>query len=278
MDTMGAIAARGDVLNRDAMRRLMIEHKPDSVVNLATSIPLKLKIHPHEWEMNDKVRTDGTANLLAAALDVRAHLFVQESVGYVCLPLGPGWIDEESPVTDHPFLQGTLKMEQLIRESAVPTTLLLFGALTSADSWHTQQSITALRRGMLPVVGDGSAYMSLIHTHDAAQAIVRALANPGAAQDKTFNVVDDAPATMDEVFPFAAQQLSAPKPKHVAPLVAKIAVGGLTVDLLLASYRMSNARIKEVLKFAPRYPTYRETWAQIAQEVGSRDIAHHKRA
>ncbi len=44
-------------------------------------------------------------------------------------------------------------------------------------------------------------------------------------------------------------------------------VGPLTVEMLTASYRMSNAKIRRVLGFTPRYPTYREIWTQIAQEI-----------
>jgi nucleoside-diphosphate-sugar epimerase len=272
VDRMGADAVRGDILDAEATRRLLVECRPDAVVNLATAIPLSLKIDAKEWELNDRIRTVGTLNLLRACEAAGVALLVQESVGYVCEPRGAEWIMEDSARTAHPFLQATVEMEDIVRSAPVPSTLLRFGALMSADSWHTQQSIAALRRGMLPIVGKGDGYLSLIHAEDAALAIVRTVDRPEVAAGKTYNVVDDAPATMTEVFPFAAGALGAPMPKSVPPFLARMVVGSLTLDILTASYRMSNAKIRAELEFAPRFPTFQETWTQIAKALKIREI------
>lgn len=272
VDRMGAIAVRADILDADGLMRLLQEQKPDAVLNLATAIPLRLKIDPKDWEQNDRIRSDGTRNLLRAAEEIGAGLFVQESVGYVCSPQGNGWIDEDAPRSTHPFLRSTVAMEDQVRASRVPGVLLRFGALMSADSWHTQQSVAALKRGMLPIIGDGSAYLSMIHAEDAAQAIQRVLEAPNAAGGRTYNVVDNEPTPMRDVFPFAAQCLSAPTPKHVAPFLAKMLVGSLTLEILAASYRMTNATIKELLGFTPQYPSYRECWRQVVQAIAGKEF------
>jgi len=164
-------------------------------------------------------------------------------------------------------------MEDMVRASAVPGVLLRLGALMSADSWHTRQTVAALRRGMLPIVGDGSAYVSLIHAEDAASAIAGALEHADAASGRTYNIVDGAPAPMADVFRFAASAVGAPAPKSVPPFLARMAVGALTLDIMAASYRMSADRAKSELGFAPRYPTYRETWTQIAKALANTEIA-----
>src|SRR5690348_14609127 len=61
----GTEAVRGDVLDAEAMRRLAREIQPEAMVNLATVIPLKLRIVPKDWEPNDRVRVEGATNLLA---------------------------------------------------------------------------------------------------------------------------------------------------------------------------------------------------------------------
>ena len=53
----------------------------------------------------------------------------------------------------------------------------------------------------------------------------------------------------------------------VKQMLAKMVVGSLTLDVLTASYRMSSDRIRAELGFTPQYPTYRETWKQIAASV-----------
>jgi nucleoside-diphosphate-sugar epimerase len=273
VDKLGATAVRGDILEGDGISRLLLERRPDVVVNLATAIPLRLKIDPQDWALNDRIRTTGTLNLTRACEAAGVGLLVQESVGYICASRGAGWISEDSPRSTHPFLKATVEMEDIVRAAKTPGVLLRLGALMSPESWHTQQSVAALRRGMLPIIGDGSAYLSLIHVEDVASAIVHVVGNPDAAAGNTYNVVDEAPATMAEVFPYTARLLGAPKPKSIPPFLAKLAIGSLTLDILIASYRMDGAKIRAELGFVPRYPTYRETWDQIAAALADREIS-----
>ncbi len=270
---MGANPLRGDALDADAMRRVVAEIQPDAIVNLATAIPLKLRISPKDWELNDRVRREGTNNLLAAAQETALKLFVQESAAYVCRSQGADWMDEAAPLTDHAFLRATIEMENAVRAASLPAALLRFSALMSADSWHTQQSVTALRRGLLPIIGDGENFVSLIHSRDAARAIVLTLAQPEKAAGQIFNVTDDAPAPMREVLPLAARLLSAPPPRSAPLMLAKMIAGAVTVEVFTASYRLANTKIKQTLGFAPQYPTYREIWTEIAREIGQREFA-----
>ena len=273
IDRLGARPVRGDVLDGEAMRRVVADVQPEAIVNLATAIPLKLRVNPKDWEHNDRVRVTGTRNLLAASKEVGLRLFVQESVGYVCQSQGDDWIKEDAPRSVHPFLKATIAMEDSVTQSGLPAVLLRYAALMSADAWHTQQSIAALRRGLLPVIGDGASFVSLIHARDAAQAVVLALAQRDAAAGQIFNVTDSEPARMREILPHAARLLSASPPRTVPVMMAKMIAGAVTVEVLTASYRMSGSKIKEVLGFVPRYASYREIWAQVAQEVGGQDFA-----
>jgi nucleoside-diphosphate-sugar epimerase len=272
VEQMGARSVRGDVLNAPDLCRHIAAIQPECIVNLATAIPLRLRIQLKDWELNDRVRTEGTANLLTAARETSLRLFVQESVGYVCAAQGAAWIEENAPLSNAPFVRATQEMEQKARVSGLPVTLLRLGALVSAESWHTQQSIAALRRGLLPILGAGDFYVSQIHADDAAQAIFCALAQPNRAAQQTYHVVDNEPVQMQEMLPYAAFCLNAPPPRKVPVFMAKMMVGALTVELFTASYRLSNAKIRHELGFAPRYPTYRESWSKIAQAVGSRDF------
>lgn len=272
IERIGAKSVRGDVLDGDAMRRIVSEIRPDAVVNLASAIPRKLRVNPKDWGPNDRLRTDGTANLLRAAEETGLRLFVQQSVGYICPPQGDCWMTEDAALSSNPFLRAAVRMEEMVRDSPVVTVLLRYAALFSVDSWHTQQSIGVLRRGLLPIVGAGDAYLSAIHVEDAVQAIVRALDNADGARNQVFNVVDDDPARQRDFLTYAARLLKGPPPRQVPPMMAKMVVGSLTVDILGASYRMSNDKIKRMLGFAPAYPSYREWFARIVAEVGDRDF------
>lgn len=278
----GATPLRGDVLDAATISRTIADAHPDVIVNLATRIPLKLRVSLDDWKENDRVRLEGTRNLLAAVKatskstikpDAGLRLFIQTSSDQVCAPQGDQWIDEQAPLNRHPFLHATEQMETLVRSSNLPTTLLRLSVLNSANSWHTQQSIMALRRGLLPIIGDGSAFVSMVHIQDAVQAILRALQQPEKAAGETFNVVDNEPVRMRDLFPHAAKLLNGPPPRTVPQMMAKLIVGSLTIDVLTQSHRMTNAHIRQRLGFEPQYPTFRETWAQILQEIGDREFA-----
>ena len=269
----GAKPVRGDVLDEERMARIIEQVQPEAIVNLATRIPLKLRVNLDHWKENDYVRVAGTGNLLDAAHCGGLRLFVQESMDQVCETQGDDWIDENSPRSKHAFLHATEQMEDRVRASGLPTTILRFSVLSAPDSWHSQQSVTAIKRGLLPIIGDGSAFVSMIHIADAVQAILLSLEKPDLAAGQTFNVVDNEPGRMRDILPYAAQLLHAQPPRTVPPLMAKMIVGALTIDVLTQSHRMSNAKIKQTLGFEPRFPTYRETWTQIARDIGTHDIA-----
>src|SRR5690349_20522426 len=66
VEGLGAASVRGDILDLGGLRQLLFDHRPEVVVNLATAIPLRLKIDPDDWQANDRIRMTGTANLLRA--------------------------------------------------------------------------------------------------------------------------------------------------------------------------------------------------------------------
>lgn len=264
---MGAQPIRGDVLDSEGMRRLLQESAPEAVVNLATAIPLKLRVNPADWSMNDRVRLEGTTNLLRGVEGLPLSLFVQESVGYVCQSGGEAWMDENSPLSPHPFVKATIEMERKVLESRVPATVLRLGAVLSAASWHTQQSVAAIRRGLLPIIGQGESYMSLLHAHDAGRAVLHLLENATRAEGRVWLACENDPIRSADLLPFVAQLLRAPAPRRVPALLAKAMVGAVTLEVLGASYRLSNRRLREELGFTLRYSTYREIWGEIAQQV-----------
>ncbi len=269
---LGGTPERGDILDANVMRGIVERTRPDAIVNLATAIPLKLRVTPKDWELNDRIRTEGTRNLLEASQAANVRLFVQESVGYVCAPHATAWLDENAPLSPHPFLRATQQMEAQIKASGIPSVILRLAAVMASESWHFQQSVVALRRGLLPIVGDGSPFVSLIHADDAAQSIQRSLESPAMAAGKIYNVVDNEPAPMREVLTYAAQCLHASAPRQVPAFMAKMVVGSLTLEVFTASYRMTNAKIRQELGFVPRSPSYRELWHQLSQEIAGKEF------
>jgi nucleoside-diphosphate-sugar epimerase len=82
----------------------------DAVLHLATNVPPVSKAaRPSSWELHNRLRTEATANLVAAAEANGVRRFVKESITFVYPDGGDGWITEDTPpdpVAFAPTLEG----------------------------------------------------------------------------------------------------------------------------------------------------------------------------
>src|SRR5262249_39625458 len=73
----------------------------DAVVNLTSAIPPVSKfMRTRAWAANERVRTEGSAAIVGAAIAAGVARLVQESVAMLYPDRGEAWIDEDVP-TDH---------------------------------------------------------------------------------------------------------------------------------------------------------------------------------
>lgn len=82
----------------------------DAVLHLATKIPPSKKLRSKSaWAENDKIRREGTRNLVDAALGLEVSSFIYPSVCFVYPDSGANWIDSQTtkPIP-HPMTITTL--------------------------------------------------------------------------------------------------------------------------------------------------------------------------
>lgn len=85
----------------------------DAVVNLATAIPPNSDfMKPQAFEMNDRIRMEGSANLVDAALEANVTRFVQESVSMIYKDNGDAWIDESWDTAQFTFAMETMRQKR----------------------------------------------------------------------------------------------------------------------------------------------------------------------
>ncbi len=232
----------------------------EAVLHLATSIPVRRRPRAEDFSLNDRMRTEGTRNLLAAALAARARRYVQQSVALFHHSAGEEWVDEEAPLADHPLAQSSLEMERLVWQShgldGLSTVILRGGVFYGPDAAHTRQLFSALRAGLMPMAGDGENYWSLVHTEDMASAVVTATEAPLAT--RVYLVVDDEPVKLRVLFAHVARAQGGPRPRRWPAWLVALLAGRLALDSLRASFRCLNVRLKKDLGWRPAYPTYRE--------------------
>lgn len=254
--SVGARAVSFDLLDADAARRALEDAGATVVVNLATHIPsssFKMML-PWSWRENDRLRRDGSAALVEAALAAGARRFIQESFAPVYEAGGGEWITETWPQRPAPTNRTVLDAERSaarFTERGGAGVVLRFAGFYGPDPF-LREMIGVARKGWAPLPGPPGAYWSSISQDDAASAVLAALDLPAGI----YNVCDDEPLTRGEFASVLAGAAGARPPKPFPAWVA--ALGGKAVELLSRSQRMSNAKIKGACGWSPRWRSARE--------------------
>jgi 2-alkyl-3-oxoalkanoate reductase len=265
-----ALAAGGvepiiaDALDAQAVLSAVDEARPDAVIHQLTAIPERLDPRKiiRDFELTDRLRTEGTRHLVAAAQAAGVKRVLAQSVAFAYAPGPPGTVhDEADPLNMDPPAQfrrsaGALaELERTVLEAG--GQVLRYGyfygpgsAISRAGSLGREVS-----RRRLPIVGGGGGVWSFIHLEDAARATVAALESerPGA-----YNVVDDEPAPVSEWVPALADALGARPPRRVPAWIARPLAGSYGVMTMTRAQGASNALARRELGWTPRYPSWRE--------------------
>ena len=121
--------------------------------------------------------------------------------------------------------------------------------------------VTLVRKRRLPIVGDGGGVWSFIHIDDAAAATVAALEKGRAGQ--AYNIVDDEPVRWADYLDALAAELGARRPWRV-PIWLLRPIPYLHT-IMTTSMRVSNAKARRELGWAPAVSTYREGIPLVAR-------------
>jgi nucleoside-diphosphate-sugar epimerase len=106
------------------------------------------------------------------------------------------------------------------------------------------------------VSGFGPQHLNLIHRDDIVGVIMACYAGPESVANEIFNVADDGAATKAEVVAWLAAQLGLAPPSFSGqPMGDRRSI---TPDRII-----SNAKLKARLGWQPRYPTFREGYANL---------------
>jgi len=237
----------------------------DIIIRAATAIPTKVRTGPADWAMNDRIRREGTRSLVAAATQVGARAFLQESVVWAVGTLDGRPFDEDAPPAGDPILASALDGERIAREAGsacgFETLALRCGGFYSADGWHTRILAESIARGRPVLIGRHSPVWSLIHTDDAASAFVAAAEAPRTG---VWHIVDDRPARLAEFLEEVARRLGARPPRRMPRWLARMFLGPYGTRILRSSFSTSNARFRRDFMWRPSFPTYVEGMEQVA--------------
>ena len=167
---------------------------------------------------------------------------------------GGARIDEAAPATGRDDRTGILvETETLVRATTSAARRRIVLRLAGIYGPGRTHLLKQVRSG--EVAGQAAHHLNLIHRDDVCGAIWAALAAPEEMTDDVFNVVDDGAATRGEIVAWLAGQLAVPPPRFTGEPAGGRAPAP---DRVIA-----NDRLKAALGWNPRWPTFREGYANL---------------
>jgi nucleoside-diphosphate-sugar epimerase len=255
-----------DVYDERGLQRALRGAAPEVVVHQLTALPQA--IDPRRVEQllaeNDRIRVEGTRNLVAAARHAGARRMVAQSIAFAYAPDGhdvkreddPLWLDAPREMQRTVAAVAALE-RQVTNAGGIEGVVLRYGYFYGPGSVYAPDGSAAatVRARQFPVAGKGEGVFSFIHVDDAAAATVIAVerGRPGI-----YNIVDDAPQALRHWLPHYAAAIGAPPPRRIPAFLARLAAGRYGHYLMTRQRGAGNERARRELGWSPRYPTMQD--------------------
>jgi nucleoside-diphosphate-sugar epimerase len=259
---MGATPVVLGALDAAAVGEAVAHAAPDAIIHELTALSGAADMrHFDRWfAMTNRLRTEGTSNLLAAARATGVKRFVAQSyTGWNNARTG-GPVKTEADALDpdpvpqqRESLAAIRFLEQAVTTAPLEGLVLRYGNLYGPGS--TDALVPLLRKRMLPIIGGGHGVWSWTHIDDAASGAVAALERgaPGI-----YNIVDDEPAEVAEWLPVLAESVGAKPPMRIPAWLGRVLAGDVAVRFMTEGRGASNAKAKADLGWRPIWPTWRD--------------------
>jgi nucleoside-diphosphate-sugar epimerase len=256
-----------DGLDSESVMKTVVASRPDVIVHQMTALASmrSLKQFDDEFALTNRLRTEGTSHLLAAAEAAGTRKFVAQSFsgwpnqrqgGRVKTEADP--LDSDPPAAMARTLDAIQALEHMVVNAAGLNGIVLrYGSLYGpGTSIASEGEIVELIRGRkFPLVGNGAGVWSFIHVDDAARATQLAIERGASG---VYNIVDDDPAEVAEWLPDLARAVGAKPPFRLPAWIGRFAIGDVGVSMMTTVRGSSNAKAKRTLDWQPAYATWRD--------------------
>jgi nucleoside-diphosphate-sugar epimerase len=259
-----------DALDRDQVRRAVLEAKPEVIIHELTALSGSFDLRHFDafFATTNRLRTQGTDYLIEAgqAAGVR-RIVVQSYAGWPYPRSGALVKTEEEPLDEHPAANSAATLAAIKHAERATTTapmegiVLRYGGLYGPDNGvgrsggQDGELLAMVRQRRLPIVGGGTGIWSFVHVDDAASATVLAAE---AGRPGIYNVVDDEPAAVRIWLPYLAQLLGAKPPRHIPAWLARPLLGEHGINMMTTARGAANGKARKDLGWVPRYASWRE--------------------
>ncbi len=241
----GFDALAGDILDPASLTPLLASC--DAVINIATAIP-----KPGgrgDWALNDRIRTEGTRNLIAACIEAKVPRVVAQSVAMLLCADDSRPQTEDDPIAGYGRVTTAAELEALVQAAPLDWRIARGGLFYGAgreQGWQATLDDAAFR-----IPSGGTSWLSQVHVRDYADALAHIVELDAPRQ--VYNACDDQPLTELDLYREVAQWGGKPVPP----------VGEAPGPYGLRSFRVSNAKLRAT-GWTPQYPTLREGLQSLA--------------
>lgn len=228
----------------------------DAVCNFASHVPVGLTaLRPGAWRLNDRLRTDGVRRVLQAAREAGVRRVIQESVSFLYADEGDNWIDEDAPLditrATEPASVGESLVQEYRCDSRVGVVLRL-GTIVGDDPL-TRFQLRLRRQGRPIGLGTPEGWAHVVHTDDLGPAVLAALSAPSGV----YNVGAD-PVRRYQLVAGFSRAAGRESIDFMGPLMRRL--GGVRLEPLGRSLRVSSERFAAVTGWTPRRSTFDASW------------------
>lgn len=273
LSALGASIAVADALDRDGLIGVVRDARPTHVIHQLTALPKDGPRRASDLAATNRLRMDGTRNLLDAAIAVGAKRFIAGSFAPLS-PREPVPSTRSVPAREIPLDPGdeavvaVRSMESQVLDAstrgAIEGIVLRYGLFYGIETPSTVAMIEMVRKRRLPVVRGDAGQLPVIHIDDAVSATLRALeaGRPGAS----YEIVDERAVSFTEIVQAIAEFTGSPAPLRVPAWLPRL-VSPYMARMTSMRMPLSNADAKAELGWRPKYATMRDGLADMLQRA-----------
>jgi nucleoside-diphosphate-sugar epimerase len=246
----GTSAVHGDIASGDGIDAAVTEAAPQCVIHLAAEIASQ-----RSEAKIQATNVDGTRRLVEAARTAGGDpkfvfcstVVTGEANGELLEP------DKPLPV-ETPYGRSKQEGERIVAESGLPHAIVRPSHVYGPGGWFEEEFVKRLRQpGRFAVIGRGDNWWDVVRVEDVASALADAAER--APSGAIYHAADDEPIRYYDFIALTAKALGVGPPRRIPAGLARLAAGRHAVTAVTRSARSSNARLKEELGWAPRFPT-----------------------
>lgn len=252
---LGAIPVVVDALDAAALDRAVREAAPSHVIHQLTALPKTGPRSARDLEPTNRLRDEGTRNLLHAAIAAGARRFIAGS--FALIGAAPTQAPADAQIDQAGAAVRSMESQVLdaARHGTIEGIVLRYGLFYGPGNPATRELLTLVRKRRVPRIRNDRGQLPYIHLDDAVTATVAALDR--GTSGNVYDIVDDHPTAFSEMVTELAAVAGA-RPPLTVPAWLLRRVTPYMARLFSIQLRLSNANARQDLEWAPMFPSYRE--------------------